>query len=158
MKKGDIIFLKRRGFDLVTNHTLPAAHAYKVVKARRAINDAFGTIAKDEDACREAAGIKDGRAFDDELAKLRGINARTEEQDKRIAEMESQLDRFKELKDVMLNEDIKVDIPKMPYEEWHALQCENAEKEIGDRKVDILSGRAEDILEGVLWEAPAEVK
>lgn len=158
MKKSDIIFLKRRGFDLVTNHTLPAAHAYKVVKARRAINETFAAIAKDEDACREAAGIKDGKAFDQELAQLRGTTTRTDEQDKRLAEMEAQLDRFNELKDVMLNEDVKVEIPKMPYEHWHALQCENAAKEIGDRKIDILSGKAEDILEGVLWEAPVEVK
>jgi len=158
MKKSDIIYLKRRGIDYVTNHTLPVEHAYKVVKLRRAINDIYEKILKDEDACRESAGIKDIDAFNDELYALRN-KARSEKENKRLKELDAQLKRFDELKKKILEEVVeKLDVVTMPYDAWHALQCENSEKEINGHKVDILSGRAEDILMDILWAAPAEVK
>lgn len=157
MKKADIIFLKRQNIDQVTNHTLPVEHAYKVVKLRRAINDAYDSILKDEDACREAAEIKDGHAFDKELFELRNNTARTKEQDDRLNEMEAQLQRFIDLKEEMKKQDIAIDGTKtMPYEMWHKLQCENSDKDLGGRKVDLLAGHVEDLLEGLLWEAPKE--
>lgn len=157
MKKADIIFLKRQNIDQVTNHTLPVEHAYKVVKLRRAINDAYDSILKDEDACREAAEIKDGRAFDKELFELRNNTARTKEQDDRLNEMEAKLQRFIDLKEEMKKQDIAIDGTKtMPYEMWHKLQCENSDKDLGGRKVDLLAGPVEDLLEGLLWEAPKE--
>lgn len=158
MKKSDIIYLKRRGIDYVTNHTLPVEHAYKLVKLRRAVNDIYEKILKDEDACRESAGIKDIDAFNNELYALRN-KARSEKENKRLKEAEAQLKRFDELKKKILEEEVeKLDTVTMPYDAWHALQCENAEKEINGHKVDILSGKAEDILMGILWAAPAEAK
>lgn len=157
MKKGDIIFLKRQGIDQVTNHTLPVEHAYKVVKLRRAINDAYDGILKDEDVCREAAEIKDGHAFDKELFELRNNTARTKEQDDRLNEMEAQLQRFIDLKEEMKKQDIAIEGTKtMPYDMWHKLQCENADKDLGGRKSDLLAGPVEDLLEGLLWEAPKD--
>lgn len=159
MKKGDIIILKRRGVDAVTNHCLPAELAIKVVLLRRFVNDAYAQIVKDEDACREAAEIKDALAFDKERDALLLKNPRTEQEQARLAEMDAQLGRFQELKREMLKQDVPdPDISPMSYEQWHALQRENAEKEIAGKKVDILSGRVEDQLEGILWEFPAAAK
>ena len=97
MKKGDIIILKRRGVDAVTNHCLPAELAIKVVLLRRFVNDAYAQIVKDEDACREAAEIKDALAFDKERDALLLKNPRTELEQPRLAEMYAQLGRLQEL-------------------------------------------------------------
>lgn len=159
MKKGDIIILMRRGVAAATNHCLPAELAIKVVLLRRFVNDAYYQIVKDEDACREAAEIKDALAFDKERDALLLKNPRTEQEQARLAEMDAQLGRFQELKREMLKQDVPApDISPMSYEQWHALQRENAAKEIGDNKVDILSGRVEDLLEGILWEFPIAAK
>ena len=155
MIKSDILYLKRQGIDRVTNHTLSTAEAIKFVKIRQAINDAYDQIRKDEDGCREAAGIEDGKEFDRELFALRDKqkhSALTEAEADRLKEMEAILQRFVDFKDEMLKEEITITGTRtMSYDTWRQLQHENAEKEIGGQKVDILSGRAEDLLEGLLW-------
>ena len=158
MIKSDILYLKLQGIDRVTNHTLSTAEAYKFVKVRQAINDAYDQIRKDEDGCRVAAGIEDGKEFDKDLHALREKQkqgAFTEADANRLKEMEATLQRFVDLKDEMLKEEIVITGSRtMSYETWRQLQHENAEKEIGGQKVDLLSGKAEDLLEGLLWVAP----
>ena len=56
----------------------------------------------------------------------------------------------------MLAEEVTLTAKTMPYEVWHQLQVENSKKVIDGKEVDILSGYVEDLLEGVLWEAPKE--
>ena len=154
MKKSDLLFLAQIGVQNITNHSLDPAHAYKVVKFRKELNAALEALGKDEEALRKDAGIEDAQAFDDELKALRDNNERTEEQNKKLDEMEAQLKRFVDLRVEMLKEDAVIDCKAMPYAEWHKLQNEN--KEFGPQKLDILSGYVEDILEGVLWAAPEE--
>ncbi len=156
MKKSDIIILSNFGVGLITNHNIPVEHAYKVVKFRKALTSALESIGKDEEALRKDTGIEDAKAFDDELKNLREKISRTDEEQARLDEMEAQLKRFVELRNEMLNEDVDLNIKTMPYEAWHALQKENCEREINGKKADILSGYVEDLLEGVLWEAPEE--
>ena len=154
MKKVDLINLANLGVQKITNHSLAPEHAYKVVKFRKGLSSALDALIKDEDSLRKDAGIEDADAFNDELKALRDNNERTEEQNKKLDEMEAQLKRFVELRVEMLKEDAVIDCKAMPYAEWHKLQNEN--REFGDQKIDILSGYVEDILEGVLWEAPEE--
>lgn len=165
MKKVDILNLLNLGFGQVTNHSLPVEHAYKVVKMRKALSNAFEAIQKDEEAIRKDAGIENPEEFDKELKTLREkakpyIDKGAEipsEIGGPLMEKEATLSRFLALRSEMLNEDIILEgVKAMPYEAWHELQKENAEKEFNGKKLDLLSGYVEDTLEGVLWEAPEE--
>ena len=157
MKKIAVINLLNLGFGQVTNHTLPVEHAYKVVKMRKALASAFEAIQKDEEAIRKDAGIENPEEFDKELKELRETEKRTPEQETKLKEMDGKLNRFLALRSEMLDEDITLDgVKAMPYDAWHSLQKENAEKEFNGKKLDLLSGYAEDTLEGVLWEAPKD--
>lgn len=159
MKKIDILNLLNLGFGQVTNHNLPVEHAYKVVKMRKALSNAFESIQKDEEAIRKDAGIESPEEFDKELKELRETKERTPEQEERLKAMNEKLNRFLALRSEMLNEDITLEgVKAMPYDAWHELQKENAEKEFNGKKLDLLSGYVEDTLEGVLWEAPEELE
>lgn len=156
MKKKDIFNLYVGGILSITNHTLDVKHAYKVVKFRKSLSDAFEGIGKDEEAIRKDLGIDKPEEFDKELNDLRKIENRTDEQNARLDEMEAKAKRFWELRAEMLNEEVNLDVKALPYEEWFKLQNENKDKEINGKKIDLLSGYTEVALEGVLWAAPEE--
>ncbi len=152
MKKQTIIMLANAGVQSITNHTLDASQAYKVVKFRKELVAALESLSKDEEALRKDAGIEDPQAFDKELQELRESKSDA----KRLEEMEGILKRFIELRAELLNEEVTLDCKTMPYDEWHKLQVENSEKEMNGKKVDLLPAFVEDALEGVLWVAPEE--
>ena len=157
MKKQEIVNLVNAGCLSISNHSLDPTHAYKVVKFRKALRSAADVVESETEAIRQDVGIKDGAAFDKELFSLRGAKFRSEDQQKRLDEMEATFLRFKQQRDEMFKEECELkDMKPLPYEEWHKLQAENKEKEIAGRKVDVLSGQIEDLLEGILWEAPGE--
>lgn len=153
MKKQTLIVLANAGIQSITNHTLDAAQAYKVVKFRKSFNAAIDAIAEDEKALLKEAGIEDAPSFNKELDELRKAN-RTPEQEDKYKEMTEKVKRYNELHAEMLQEEVTIDCKALPYEEWHKLQNEN--KEIGERKLDLLSGWVEDVLEGILWTAPED--
>lgn len=153
MKKQTLIVLANAGIQSITNHTLDAAQAYKVVKFRKAFNAAIDAIAEDEKALLKEAGIEDAPSFNKELEDLRKAD-RTPEQEEKYNEMTEKVKRYNELHAEMLQEEVTLDCKALPYAEWHKLQNEN--KEIGERKLDLLSGWVEDVLEGCLWTAPED--
>ena len=152
MKKATLYNLAQFGVGNITNHTLSPANAYKVVKFRKELVAALEALSKDEEALRKDAGIEDPQAFDKELQELR----ESKFDPKRLEEMEGILKRFIELRAELLNEEVTLDCKAMPYDEWHKLQVENADKEMNGKKVDLLPAFVEDALEGVLWVAPKE--
>lgn len=156
MKKAELIAIVNSGVLNITNHTLEPAQAYKVVKFRSEVKDKFSKLHEAEQALIKDAGIEDGQAFDKELAELRAVEKPGKEQKARLEEMEGKLKRFGELRAELLKEEVALDCKKMPYDAWHQLQKENAEKEINGRKVDLLPNWVEDLLCDVLWEAPAD--
>ena len=154
MKRFQVLNLVNGGVATITAHSLDSKHAYKVVQFRKAIlaeNEAFE---KERIDLLKEAGIEDPRAFDDELVSLRKTENPSDEQKKRLDELNGKFNRFNELLTTALNEEVVLNCKTMPYDEWHKLQNENAEKEIYGKKCDLLSGQVEDLLEGVLWEAP----
>lgn len=153
MKKQTIIVLANAGIAAMTNHSLDTAQAYKVVKFRKAFNAALDAIAEDQKALLKEAGIEDSVAFNQEIDELRKAN-RTQEQEEKLKEMEAKVKRYNEMNGELLKEEVTLDCKAMPYEDWRKLQNEN--KEVGDKKVDLLSGWVEDVLEGVLWVAPED--
>lgn len=154
MKKQTIIMLANAGVQSITNHTLDASQAYKVVKFRKAFNAALEAIGEDEKALLKEAGIEDAPSFNKELDGLRKVWSESPEKEKKYKEMTEKVKRYNELHAEMLQEEVTLDCKALPYEEWHKLQNEN--KEVGDKKIDLLAGWVEDMLEGVLWEAPKE--
>lgn len=153
MKKQTIIMLADAGVQSITNHTLDASQAYKVVKFRKAFNAALDAISEDEKGLLKEAGIEDAPSFNKELDELRKAN-RTPEQEDKYKEMTEKVKRYNELHAEMLQEDVTLDCKALPYAEWHKLQNEN--KEVGDKKIDLLAGWVEDVLEGCLWTAPED--
>lgn len=156
MKKSDLYFLAAAGVAQISNHTIPVEHAYKVVRFRKAFAAALEHFAEDDKAITEDAGIKDPEAFDKRLAQLRAMPSRTKAEQEEFEKKDATLARVKEMRDQLYNETVVLDCRTMPYDVWHELQKENAEKEVNGRKLDILSGRVEDLLEDVLWTAPGE--
>ena len=156
MKRFQVLDLINGGVAAITAHSLDPKHAYKVVQFRKALlaeNEAFEKECID---LLKEAGIDDPKAFNEELAALRKEENPTDEQKKRLDELNAKLNRHNELVAAALNEDVVLNCKMMPYDEWHKLQCENAEKEIRGKKCDLLSGPVEDLLEGILWVAPNE--
>lgn len=155
MKKQTIIVLANAGIQSITNHTLDASQAYKVVKFRKAFSAALDVISEDEKGLLKEAGIEDAPSFNKELDELRKAN-RTPEQEDKYKEMTEKVKRYNELHAEMFQEEVTLDCKALPYEEWHKLQVENSEKEMNGKKVDLLPAYVEDALEGVLWAAPEE--
>lgn len=129
MKNHNIILLANSGFLGITSNELSPAHAYKVFKAKKVVKELLGNITESEKELVEQSKLTVG-----EGGKLEG------EQDN--------IKKFIELRNELYNEDADVSaIKAMPYDEWHALQKENDK---------ILYGAVEDVLEGILWNAPEE--
>lgn len=156
MTKQELLTINNFGIANITNHTLEPAQAYKVVKFRKALSGAIDAYVESEKAILKDAGIDDGQAFDNELVELRKAAKPSKEQKARLEEMEAKLKRYNELRAELLKEEVKLDCKTMPYDAWHQLRSENKDVEINGKKIDLLPNFIEDILEGVLWEAPKE--
>lgn len=147
MKKGDIFNLVNNGILSITANDLDAAQAYKVVKFKRVIKNAFDKIIESEKDMMAELKIDDATAFDNEMAALK----KSGEDQKKLSDMEARLKRLNEMRANVLKEDAELgDVATMPYEVFHELQKEN--KELQHKPLNVF----EEILEGVLWEAPNE--
>lgn len=146
MKTIDILNLANAGILSISANDLDAAHAYKVLKFKKAVKKAFESIMESEREILKEAGIEDAVAFDKERKELieSGSNS------KRREEMNKQLSRVLELRSNLYKEDVELDCKTIPFEQFHALQCEN--KDLANKPLNAF----EEILEGVLWEAPNE--
>ena len=71
--------------------------------------------------------------------------------EKELAELNEKANRFFGMRNEMLEYSVVLEgFGKLSYEDWKKLQDEN---KVGD--LDPLTGDAEELLEGVLWEAPS---
>lgn len=145
MKNFEIFNLVNREVLAITANELDAAHAYKVVKFKRAIRKAFEAISEAEKDFLKEAGIEDAQAFDTEREELIKTNADPQ----RLAELNAKFERFSELRNKLFNDDAVLgDIKALPFDEFHVLQKEN--KDMKFKPLNVF----EDILEGVLWVEP----
>lgn len=144
MKTIDIITLANAGILAITANDLDAAHAYKVLKFKKAIKKAFESIMESEREILKETGIEDAVAFDKERKELT-VSASDK---KRLEELNKQLSRVLELRDNLYKEEVELDCKTIPFEQFHALQQEN--KDLERKPLNTF----EDLLEGVLWEAP----
>ena len=146
MKTIDILNLTDAGILSITANDLDAAHAYKVLKFKKAVKKAFESVMESEREILKEAGIEDAVAFDKERKELieSGSNP------KRLEEMNKQLSRVLELRSNLYKEDVELDCKTIPFEQFHTLQCEN--KDLDHKPLNTF----EEVLEGVLWSAPEE--
>ncbi len=157
MKKSDIIAMVNGGLLNATQHELGTAHSYKVFKLKSEVRKVNQKIADDEEALRKENGIEDAAAFDERLNVLRGLKSRTTDEEKELADMLKKMDGYFAQRELLLDEEVTLDgIKKIPYEAWRTLQDENREVDFMGHKTDVFSGLTEDVLFGILWEAPAD--
>lgn len=146
MKNYEIKFLIDQGILSITSHSLSADAAYKVFKFRKFMNSAMLNLGEVERGLLDEVGINDVREFDARRARL------VEESDmEELKKMNDQMASFIRLKGELMNDEQEYTGPKITWEEWHALQNENATV-VDGKKIDILSGSVELLLEGTLWE------
>lgn len=134
MKNMDIVTLQNQGLQLATAHDADPAHAYKLFKLRKAVDKAYNNLAEQEEALRTECGIERGKKPSEDASK-----------------------KFYELQKALMKDDSPLEgIKAVPYDVWIQLQKENRAKEFNGKKIDVLSGVVELILEDVFWTAPAE--
>lgn len=146
MKHIDILNLTNAGVLAITANDLDAAHAYKVLKFKKAVKKAFESIMESEREILKEAGIEDAAAFDKERKELIESGSNKE----RLDELDKQLSRVIELRGNLYKEEVELDCKTIPFEQFHLLQREN--KDLANKPLNAF----EDLLEGVLWEAPNE--
>lgn len=159
MRNSDIIFLVNAGVRLTTAHTLPAASAYKAYKFRKAVGDALNAISASEQGLLQEAGIAEPGAFDARVAELNAKRDKlTADELAELDGLEKKLSAFLGLRAQLYEEEADLEgVKRMTYADWRLLQDENKAVKGGDGKErDVFSGRTEELLEGVLWEAPEE--
>lgn len=155
MKNKDIITLVNRGVLSVTAHDIPAAHAYKVLKFKKAVRAAMLSFQDAERAIFSDCGVTDTADFNKRLNDLRG-KLRDDAEEKELAVMEETIAEIRGLQEELKNEEVSLDVKTMPYDVWHELQNENKAVQFGESTRDVLTGEVEELLEGILWETPNE--
>lgn len=129
LKNNIIVALAQVGALNLNTTALEAAHAYKVIKFRRAVAKAFEELQEAEKGIIKDCGLE--IAADGKLEGPDEAKAKFAKLQKELYEDEADLG----------------DIKAIPFEQWHALKSENK---------GLANALVEDALEGVLWNAPCE--
>lgn len=156
MKKSDILTLVNAGVLQATQHELSNAHGYKVFKFKSLVRKGATDIQDAETELQKECGIEDAAAFDARRDELRKNGARTADEQKELEGMDEKLKTYLAQREEMLKEEVTLDVKALPYDEWVKLQNENKAVELIGRKADVFSGIVEELLFGVLWNAPDE--
>ena len=123
-----VLALVSNGVLGITATTLNASQAYKIIKFRREVRNAFDEMSEKEKDYINALGLEIG-----ENGKLEG--------------KEDDIKKFGEFQKALYEDEVELgDIKAMPYDAWHELQKENKALAIPF---------IEDGLEGIIWTAPA---
>lgn len=156
MKNHEIIALVNNGALAITNYDLEPSQAYKAYKFKKALKAAFDAIVSKEQDLPKEVGIEDAAAFDAQFKELHEKEELTNEEVEQLKELSEKYNKFIGLRQALLNDDANLEgVKTMPYEQWFTLKAENREKILPNgSKVEVFPDWAEEILEGVLWEAP----
>lgn len=147
MKNHNIVSIVNAGILTISANDLDAVLAYRVIKFKKAVKKALDSIMSAENDILKELGIEDVLAFNKERSNLLESGSNK----KRLAELDKKHERFVELQNNLYNEDAKLeDIAPLTFEQFHELQKEN--RELKFKPLNAF----EEILEGVLWEAPNE--
>lgn len=156
MKNIDIINLANAGVLNITAHDLDVAQSYKVFKFKKWVKNTLKAIQDDEKDLLSDVGIADAPAFDQRRSELLAKEEKTAEEQTELDKLNSQAEGYFNRRNELYNEEVTPEVKAMPYEAWKKLQDENRAVEVNGKATDILTGYVEEVLEGVLWDAPAE--
>ncbi len=134
MKNSDIILLTNAGIQLATAHDAEPEYKYALFILRKEIDTAAMSIIEKDKALMKECGIEDGKKYQTTSPEVQ--------------------EHAKLYEKLMSDETPISGIKTVPYEVWCEMQKENRDKELKGRKMDILSGKVEIILEGIFWEHP----
>lgn len=156
MKNIDIINIANAGVLNITAHDLDVAQSYKVFKFKKWVKGILKSVDVDEKCLLEEVGITDAPAFDQRRSELLAKESKTTEEQAELDKLNSQAEGYFNRRNELYNEEVKPEVKAVPYEAWKKLQDENSAVEVNGKATDILTGYIEEVLEGVLWEAPEE--
>lgn len=156
MKNIDIINIANAGVLNITAHDLDVAQSYKVFKFKKWVRNTLKSIQDDEKDLLAEVGITDAPAFDQRRSELLAKEERTAEEQTELDKLNGQAEGYFNRQNELYNEEVTREVKAMPYESWKKLQDENRAVEVNGKATDVLMGYVEDVLEGVLWEAPEE--
>lgn len=152
MKNSIILDLVGTGFLLTTTNTMSPASAYKILKARKEISKASEAIEERRKDLLKECNLDTDEA-QEQLKKLDANELSAEEK----VDVQDRVERFRKMYNECLDEDVKLDVKAVPYEQWHAFLKENAKiTPQGNTEVPFRLGNLEWELENVLWETPEE--
>lgn len=130
--------------------SLTPASAYRAIKLRCALKDAWEKYLEAEKGCLAEAGIDDAPSFDvrqRELLAKKADNTITEEEKVELDGMHKKVARYNELRDVLLNDEVDLSgVKAMPFEEWFKLKAENP----------CITADIENALIGIAYSEPTE--
>ena len=152
MKNLDLVILINAGILNITNHDLPAASAYKVVKLRNVLSKAFEKLQELERDLLKDKDVDDPQKLNQEIEDLRNKENKTEEEEEKLKELSDKFESYINARTEFLNDETPLEgIKTISYEDWHTLRKENRPK---DGNPEILNNYVEAILEDVFWKAP----
>lgn len=157
MKNSEILALVQGGVLEATQHTVSMAHAYKVFKLKSQVRKAFNALLAQDDELVKECGIEDAQAFDMRRAELASLEKPSESERKELEEMNGRYRSLVRQRKELHDEEVTLDgVKAIPYEEWRKLQDENRQDSPSGQAKDVFSGIVEELLFGVLWNAPED--
>lgn len=149
------------GISRVSTGVLPSELAFRTFMTKKSFVDAKSKYIDNFNQLPAEVGIVDTVAFDAEIDALKTSKNPTEEQKNRLTEMESQLNKLNELRTKLAEEECKIDLKPMSYEQWNKL-CSLTSKD-GKTPFGVVSYMdsgvqkfidVEMLLENILWLHP----
>lgn len=164
VKNSLIQALVENGLEKTTDHSVDPKYAYQVYCFRREVLAAYKVLEEKRVELLKEAGIPYDPTFDARRNELLRSSVLTDEQRAELDGMNAKVQRFCEMFDQLLDDEVELNIRPIPYEEYHKLAAENkrvrvdyklANNEITHYEIDFfLTFRDE--LKDILWIAPKE--
>lgn len=149
MKNKDIVLLVQAGILELTTLCLTPDEAYGFFKLRKSLRAAFEQVCSDEREMLFSVGIDDMQTFTARFEFLKGITLPSYADSAEMDRISKTLSEFNQLHSKLFEEDVEIKPFPLTYEKWRSLLIENKDK-------SRLHGKAEELLEGILWAAPAD--
>ncbi len=127
--------------------SLTPASAYRAIKLRCALKDAWEKYLEAEQGCLAEAGIEDVQSFEVHRHELKEKAGKTKEEEAELKAMNEKVARYNELRDLLLNDVVDFSgIKPISFEEWLKFKQENP----------CITADIEDALMGIAWSEPEE--
>lgn len=164
IKNSLIQALVENGLEKTTDHSVDPKYAYPVYCFRHEVLAAYSVLEKKRVELLKEAGIPYDPTFDARRNELLRSSVLTDEQRAELDGMNAKVQRFCEMFDQLLDDEVELNVRPIPYEEYHKLAGENKRVTVNIAAQN--GGRAHfdvdfffmfrDELKDILWIAPEE--